>query len=114
MSAESELFAALSGDSAITAIVGSRIYPVVIPLGVDLPAIAYQRTNTEYVNTIGNAALAARVTFDIACGGKDFDSAESLCDLVEALSFEKTNRTQTFDIDTDNFASVLTVNVWPE
>jgi len=41
MSAESELYAALSGHAALTALVSTRIYPDAIPEDQPLPAVVY-------------------------------------------------------------------------
>ena len=42
MSAESDLYAALTGASGVTDLVGTRIYPNRVPLGTDYPAIGYR------------------------------------------------------------------------
>ena len=41
MSAETVLYSTLTGASAVTAIVATRIYPDVVPLEVELPCVAY-------------------------------------------------------------------------
>lgn len=41
MSAESDLYSALSGASGVTDLVSTRIYPSFVPLGTDYPAIGY-------------------------------------------------------------------------
>jgi hypothetical protein len=112
MSAETVLRDALLALPGVAAIVGVRIYPIVVQEGDPLPAIAFQRMSTEYTNTIGNTAVADKVTFDVMCIAEAFDDAEALCDAAEAVAFEKANRAATYDPDTRTFASVLTVNVW--
>jgi hypothetical protein len=54
MSAETELYAALSGAAGITALVGSRIYPDAIPEEVALPALVFSRQATEPFRHAGN------------------------------------------------------------
>ena len=46
MSAESELRDWILGDDAIKAEIGTRIYPKLIPMAADVPAIAYQRISS--------------------------------------------------------------------
>lgn len=120
MSAEQTLHDALtagSPDNAVVTLVTDRIYPIVVPEGEGLPAVAYQRTNTEYTNTISNTALAARVTFDVFCVAPSFKAAEDLAnavaDIVEdADEITKINRTHTFDGESMTYAVIITVDVW--
>ena len=55
MSAESALYAALSGLPGLTALVSTRIYPDVIPEDAAMPAVVTARTGTEPVIGIGGA-----------------------------------------------------------
>lgn len=121
MSAEETLYAALNAGSpanAVVAIVADRIYPIVVPHDVDVPAIAYQRVNTEMTNSISAELLTAKATFDIFCVAAQFKPAEDLANAVKTLlssvadEIVVINRTHTFDADSNNYAVVLTVDVW--
>lgn len=46
MSAEAVMYALMTGASSVTAIVGTRIYPVVLPEGKDLPALVLEHVST--------------------------------------------------------------------
>ena len=46
MSIEAELRAILTGDGAVTALVGTRVYPLEVPQDGTLPAIVYQELRT--------------------------------------------------------------------
>ncbi len=111
MSAEVTIHAILAGTSDITALVSDRIYPIVVP-DKGLPAIAYLRTGTEYTNTIGNAAIAARVTFELFCVSKLFSEAELLADKVSTTSLAKLNRISDYDADTETFVAIITIEAW--
>lgn len=119
MSAEQTLYAVLTAGSPanpVVVIVSDRIYPIVVPEGKNVPAIAYQRTQTEYVNTIGSRALASTGSFDVFCVAGEFKEAEDLADAVFDLIDASdviaiTNRSHTFDADSGNYAVVLTVDV---
>lgn len=53
--------------SAVTTLIGTRIYPLTLPQGVTLPAVRYQRisgNSDEYVGGTTGAA-SARLQFDI-------------------------------------------------
>lgn len=114
MSAETQLYAALSALTPVTAIVGEKIRPTLLQEGDEFPGIAYRRESTEFTNTIGNAAVAEKVTFDVICLAGTFDAAEALCDAVQEVALEKLDRRSEYDPDTRAFAAVLTVAVWPE
>lgn len=112
MSGSSDLYALLSSDAGVGALVSDRIYPIVVPNDKDLPAMAYRRSNTEYVNTITVGAVAADVSFDIICGAKTPLEAEQLADAVElvpGLTF--LNRVDDFDPETEIYANVVTVQL---
>lgn len=119
MTAEVTLNGILTGSAAVVAAVGDRIYPLVVPDGKELPAIAYQRTSTEYIPVIhGSRPVAGKVTIDIYCVDASNAGSKSLCDLILAIDIPVdtdmlvTNRSDLFDADTGLYATVLSVNVW--
>ena len=84
MSAETDLYAALSASSALATIVGSRIYPDAIPEDQAPPAVVYQRANTAPVVTINGVALAEEVRFSITAWAKTRATADSAADAIAA------------------------------
>ena len=87
MSAESELFTALAGDAPLVAVVGTRIYPDLVPQDKALPAIALFRTETRPINTIhGGPPLGADVAIEVWCMAETRLAANSLAALcVDAI-----------------------------
>jgi hypothetical protein len=81
MSAETDLYAALSGRAALTALVGARIYPDAIPEGDALPAIVYQRAGTVPSTTLGNVTLAEQVRFGITAWSETRIAADAVVGL---------------------------------
>lgn len=117
MSAETELYSVLSGAAGVTALVGTRIYPDVVPVQKDLPAIAFMRSETEYVNTIhGTAPLAKVVTLEVGCMAAVRLDAEALADAVEAAvavgGFIVVGRVPDLESGVDYVSTVLTVKFW--
>ena len=119
MSAESDLYAALSGAAAVTAIVGSgssaRIYPDVVPHDRQIPSIAYARVGTEFVGTIHTGAPAAqRAQIEIACMSTKRADAETLADAVLTAvglaGFYPLDRRAELDTENNLWATVLTVD----
>lgn len=90
-SAETDLYAALSGRAALTALVGTRIYPDAIPEGSLLPAIVYQRSSTTPTTTLLNVTVAEEVLFAISAWSETRTSCESVADEVVAALAASSN-----------------------
>lgn len=83
MTAETTIYAALKNDAAVSAIVGvgdaARVYPDIAPLTVELPAIGYQRLETQPITTIhASGPLASIVRLEVACMSRSRLEADSL------------------------------------
>lgn len=79
---ESSTFTILSGDGTVAALVGTRIYPLVVPQDVALPAISYQKISgvREYAH---DAPLGfASVRIQVNCVDDDYDGAKALAAAV--------------------------------
>lgn len=84
MSAESSLYAILAAAAGVTALVGSKIYPDLIPEEKDPPYIGFERISTEPVATIHGTVLAEDVGMVVACWAETRVAAEALADAVDA------------------------------
>ncbi len=111
MSAESALYSALSGASGLTALVGTRIYPDVIPEDADLPAVVTARQGTEPVIGIGGAKFGEFAQMIVSAWAPTRTLAESVGDqIAEALRVAgnpATNRAGGYDEDTGFFTVTL-------
>lgn len=117
MSAESILNAALLAAGPVTAIVGTAIYPDVVPQETAMPSVAFSRVSTEDENTIhGNAPAASRVTLQIACMAKDPSTAADLAAKVETAArgagYVTTDKRSDYDAESRIYASVITAAYW--
>lgn len=84
MSAESTLYGILSAATGVTALVGSRIYPDLIPEEKAAPYIGFERVGTQPFATIHGTILANDVQMVVACWGRTRPEAESVADAVAA------------------------------
>lgn len=84
MSAETQLYAILSAYAALTALVGTRIYPDVLPEGVAVPYIGYERTDAQPVTTLEGTVLAWRVNIALVCWSATRIQANTIADTVRA------------------------------
>ncbi len=116
MSAEADLYSALVGDTSVMSLVDDRVYPDVLPQDKALPAVAYSRVGTEYVNTIHGTSVAQKATLDVFCMAERREDAEAICDAVEDVArpveFITIGRRAEFDADQMLWAAVLTVDYW--
>jgi hypothetical protein len=83
---ESELYTAISGASAIRAICGSRIYPLVLPNDSTLPAIDYKFVGGSSTPTFDSMG-AQRYRIEVNCWGNTYSDAVALrLAVIQALS----------------------------
>lgn len=116
MSAESQLYAALSGAAGVTALVSTRIYPDAVPQEQALPSMAYARIETEYLSTIHGSSLGQFGTFELVCMAEARDDADAIADAVAvvmgAQSWQLQSRRQEFDSDSNLWGTVLAVRIF--
>jgi hypothetical protein len=92
-----QLYALLSANAGVAALVGDRIFPQVMPQGGQLPALVYAVVDDVPENTLtGYTLRGARVQID--CYGKAYIAAQGTADaVVSALA----------EIVTEGLAAVL-------
>jgi hypothetical protein len=80
---EDALFTRLSGYVGLTALINTRIYPMILPQGVTYPALAYQRIST-YPRTgcFGVDDGLARATVQLTTWGDTFASVKAVANQV--------------------------------
>jgi len=84
MRLEEALYAHLSGDADVAALVGDRIYPLLVPQDADLPALAYQRISGVPIYAHDGPPGLARARVQITCLGRSYSEAKDLAARVRA------------------------------
>ena len=79
---EEALVALLEADAGVSALVGNRIYPIVIPDGASLPAIAYQRISGPRAETMDGPSGLAWPRFQITSVAETVSEAIALANAV--------------------------------
>lgn len=85
MKIEEALYAHLKSYTGLTNLVGTRIYPLVLPQNPTLPAIIYQK-----ISRVGGRALSSpspryvRARFQISCWGASYGSVKDVAEQVKA------------------------------
>lgn len=86
------LHARLAADSGVSALVGTRIYPVILPQKPTVPAISYQQiSNTEQDGT----STLRETRYQVDCWDDGYAGVESVGDAVRAALEEWTDTDQT-------------------
>lgn len=79
---ETEIYAYLSSNNAITALVGNRIYPLILPQNYTLPAITYTKISGQRVNAKDGQTGLANPRFQFSCWAKTYLEAKKVADVV--------------------------------
>jgi hypothetical protein len=116
MRAEQTLYAALTADAGIQALIGEKIFPDVRPAETGkVPCIVYTRTDTEIVRGINGAVLVKRALLQVACLATLRLAAEELADLVATLivasNFEYLNRSAAYEPESEIYVAALDVQI---
>ncbi|HEV2378716.1 MAG TPA: DUF3168 domain-containing protein [Terriglobia bacterium] len=79
MSVETGLVRILTTNSGVSALVATRIYPVLAVEGTPFPCLVYQRISTARdANSMDNAAELPRARFQFSCLASNFTDAVAL------------------------------------
>lgn len=116
MSIESDVYDALSGAAGLAALVSTRIYPNAIAQGVDLPAVAFARVETEYLNTLAPATAMKRARIAVQAWGPVQADVEAVGDAIEAamlaVNVPPEGRFATFDAEMGLYGVTVEFDWW--
>ena len=82
MSIETGLRTQLVNNTAVAAIVGSRVYPVKMPLGYTLPCISYQRISSERYPFLDGPSGRVIPRFQVDCYAESYSDVRELAEKV--------------------------------
>ncbi len=113
---QADIFEILSGSSAISAIVGERIYPINLPSGESVPAIVYTIESIDPLVTLAGEVGIDNAKIEIICWSNNYGQAHELAQAVrdafsESGSFITTESMQdNQDEDTRNYGVIMNMN----
>ncbi len=82
---ESALVAAIEGEATITALIGSRLFPVHVPESATLPALTYQVSGREPDHVLDGAAGLAHATWRFTALSRSYSDVIALAELLRLL-----------------------------
>ena len=93
---EATLYTRLSTFAGLTALVSTRIYPLICPQGVTYPAVTYQRISTMPREVaMGSDPGIARARIQVSAWGVTYSSVKAIADQIR-LALERYNTTGIF------------------
>jgi hypothetical protein len=82
MTVEEAVYSRLSGGSAVQAIVGSKIYPLVAPQSASLPFLIYQESSHNRMRRLNGSTVMREFRMRIDGYATSYTTAKSLRDAV--------------------------------
>jgi hypothetical protein len=113
---QADVFSAISGSSEVTAIAGTRIYPLRLPRNADLPAVVYYIPSTDSVNSLTGDSGVDNNSVQIFCWAKDYKTAHILAAAVRGslatikAVIDDVNDEE--DEETMNYCVIILVRAW--
>lgn len=79
---EAFLFQRLTSQTAVSSLVGSRVYPLIAPMGTPLPLVVYQRTAVERPQSLAGNVGNPVVTLQLTTYGTSYTSVKAIARAV--------------------------------
>lgn len=119
---EEALVSRVLANATVAATVGTRVYPVVAPEGVTLPALVYQRISGVREHTHDQVGDLARPRFQFGAIALTYSAAKALANAVRSAldnysgtvlgvridAIQVQNEIDTFNASTDEASTYLT------
>ena len=81
---ESVLLRMLQEDAGLSALVGSKVFPLFIPSGNYLPCVTFQRLGGRPANTLPGASGLEEIDLQIDVWARDYDEAKAIAKAVRS------------------------------
>ena len=78
------LLRTLREDAGLSALVGNKVFALVIPQGTKLPCITFQRLGGRPANTLSGASGLEEIDLQIDVWARDYDEAKAIAKVQRA------------------------------
>tara|TARA_R100000808_G_scaffold19186_1_gene41766 strand:- start:281 stop:694 length:414 start_codon:yes stop_codon:yes gene_type:complete len=101
MGIEAGIYSRLSGSTAITALVGTRVYPQAVPQGASYPNVAFSVVTDEVIHSTTGPTTLRQASLEVDCYSQNsYSTAISISEaVIEQLN---TNSTTFGSINIEN------------
>jgi len=116
---EPNIFSVLTGDAAVSALVGTRVYPIKLPHEPTYPAITYSRVASEKVNAFDGYKGLEDARIQVDCWASTYAQAKDLAEKVISAMINATpfkarvaSDTDLYDDDTGTYRVSVDFYIW--
>jgi hypothetical protein len=117
---EAVLRTALVGTTAVTSLVGARIYPVLAPASAALPFVTWRRSGIQREQTLAGPMGLPRVTVEYSIYGTTYEEARQVADAMRVVldgyggtSDNTTVRQTSLEDESDDFVQLAGADLPP-
>jgi len=112
-----EVFAgAITGDAAVTALIGTNLYADSLSESARAPMAVYQRGETEPVRTLGSRLVGSFIEMNILVFATTRASCDQICDALEValetVKYRPTVRTAGYEAEPRLESERMTFRYW--
>lgn len=102
------IYSILSNDAGVTALVGTKIYPDIIPLGTAYPATVYSVVSTTPTNVKDGASTLDATVVQVDIYSDDYSEAQSIASAIRTALDTYSGTVATVKVDSCRFAGEST------
>lgn len=84
-SPEAVLRSAMVGDATLTALIGTRVYPVIAPATASLPFVTWRRAGIQRSQTLGNPLGVPRLSVEYSIYAATYETCRSVADRMRVV-----------------------------
>ena len=96
MGIEAGIYSRLSGSTAITALVGTRVYPQAVPQGASYPNVAFSVVTDEVIHSTPGPTTLRQASLEVDCYSQN--SYSTAISISEAVIKQLNTNSTTFGI----------------
>jgi hypothetical protein len=82
---ETVLYSILTADVGVSSLIATRLYPLIIPQGVNMPAMTYQKISGQWQIQMSGPHNMSRERFQFNCWAKTYSETRALAEAVRDL-----------------------------
>lgn len=118
---EPMIYTHLAGQAGVSALVGARIYPLIMPQDGALPALVYTIVSAVPINSLGGFSGLINPRVQIDCWAKTYGQAKALAEAVhQAMDTRNANfdallidMRDDYEEDTKLYRVLQDYSIWP-
>jgi len=82
---ETVLYSILTADVGVSSLIATRLYPMIIPQGINMPAMTYQKISGQWQINMAGPHNMSRERFQFNCWAKTYSETRALAEAVREI-----------------------------